>query len=799
MSNSSIYLARLPLWVLFGAALGIVVGLLFGSDAARLRPIGTSYVRLMEVVVFPYIISSLLHGLGRLSPDMAKRLFRCSWRIFLSVWGLTFVVIYLLAIAIPPVPPPSLIDTNLVESAPSLIDLLIPANPFQDLVENHLPAIVIFSIVFGVAIQRVKDKDAFLSILDLIRGASVTIWNWIVLLAPIGVFALFADTAGTVAPTELADLSIYLIAMLCGTGILAFWILPSVIAAFCPMSTREVLRELQGALVIAVVTSLSVAALPFIHRAADKLADRVGIDDPERGDIIQTTIAVSYPLAQLGNFFIMLFILFGAFYFRVTPTTEDLFALPLVTLLSGFGSPSSSVDAVAFLTQWLGFPDDSTNLYVGMMTITRYGQVLVSVMGFAFVTLLVTMTYYRKLNPRLPRLFTSLAIGIAAIGLTAAAARFVHEQVARPGVIPYLAYSLAPDITEGIRVTIEQPAEAGSGSDRVALRPVEQAVSPSASATQNNEAIAADTMSETETMTSASPSDPPSPAPPAVPGNAMGTPVVVGNSATGNDEAQMSILDRIESSGEIRVGFNPHIIPFSYLNDRGELVGFDIAHAYQLARDLNVNLRLVPFTWETLHDDLENHRIDLALSGIYATNDRLQRFNVSEPYLQSPIAFIVRAPFADAYLSREKIEELRDLTITVFDDPVMDALVKRLFPDAKIEVVSDYDELPQHPDLRAAIWTMAQARAWTAPRTDYTAVVPKDVGGQMLIAYLMPSNADQFGNFINYWLRVQNASGFTSRMQRRWIEGKDEAVHRRRNFVAEWLQNQFSAEAATGR
>jgi hypothetical protein len=66
--------------------------------------------------------------------------------------------------------------------------------------------------------------------------------------------------------------------------------------------------------------------------------------------------------------------------------------------VSGFGSPSSSVDAVAFLTDWPSFPAAATVLYVEMMTVTRYGQVAVSVMGFAFVTLLVTLSYYGRLR-----------------------------------------------------------------------------------------------------------------------------------------------------------------------------------------------------------------------------------------------------------------------------------------------------------------------------------------------------------------------------------------------------------------
>jgi len=712
-SSQSRYAQRLPLWVLIGGALGILAGLFLGDEAARLRPIGTTYVKLMEVVVFPYIICSLLHGLGRLTPHTAWRLFRCSWHLYLAVWGITFLVILLLSLAIPPPPPPSFIDASAPQKSLGLLDLLIPANPFLDLVRNHLPAIVIFSIIYGVAIQRVKDKEGFLSFLNLIREASVTIWHWVVMLAPFGVFALFADTAGTLEPAALADLSLYLFTVMFGTLLLAFWILPSVMAALCPMTTREVLRDLQGALVIAVVTTLSVAALPFIQQAAEKLAKRAGIEDEDCGEIIKTSLAVSYPLAQLGNFFIWLFVLFAAFYYRIPISLGDHLALPFITLLSGFGSPTSSVDAVAFLTDWLAFPADSTNLYVGMMTITRYGQVVASVMGFAFITLLVTMSYYGRLRLGLPRFAVALLVGAAVLAAATVAGRVLQSAVVVQVASPYPAFDLSPDVVEGVEAVIEQPGELSQGSE-------------------GGDAAAA--------------------------------------------APQKSTLDRIRSAGEIKIGFNPNIIPFSYRNQRGDLIGFDIAYAYRLARDLGARLRLIPFEWNGLEKDMTARRFDLALAGIYVTDERLQRFAISQPYLKSPVALIVRADAVGQFLSRAAIESREDLAIAVFQDPVMIALADRLLPDAQVVVLPSYDELPAHPHIDAALWTLEQAKAWAAPRADYAAVVPRDLGGHFLIAYLMPGDALQFRNYLDYWLRLQEVNGFNQRMVRKWIEGKPDTT-----------------------
>ncbi len=113
---------------------------------------------------------------------------------------------------------------------------------------------VVFAVVYGIAIQRVARKQALFEILEAVRMASVTIWGWIVQIAPLGVFALFANTAGTVQPDRLAGLLLYVGLFLAGTCILAFVVLPCLLAAVAPVSYREIMRELQPALVLAAVT-----------------------------------------------------------------------------------------------------------------------------------------------------------------------------------------------------------------------------------------------------------------------------------------------------------------------------------------------------------------------------------------------------------------------------------------------------------------------------------------------------------------------------------------------------------------
>lgn len=120
--------ANLPIWVLAGAFLGVLVGLLFGERAAVLQPVGVAYSMMLESVIYPYILSSLIGGLGGLVRARAIRLFRASWAVYVFVWLVALGAIFLLAQAIPPPPPPVEIVASRATGGLSLLQALIPEN-----------------------------------------------------------------------------------------------------------------------------------------------------------------------------------------------------------------------------------------------------------------------------------------------------------------------------------------------------------------------------------------------------------------------------------------------------------------------------------------------------------------------------------------------------------------------------------------------------------------------------------------------------------------------------------------------
>jgi ABC-type amino acid transport substrate-binding protein len=181
-------------------------------------------------------------------------------------------------------------------------------------------------------------------------------------------------------------------------------------------------------------------------------------------------------------------------------------------------------------------------------------------------------------------------------------------------------------------------------------------------------------------------------------------------------------LDGIRDRGVLRVGYGRDIIPFTYLNASGDLVGFDISFAYKLARDLHVRLELAPIEYDQIRNDLTERRLDIVMAGAYVTEARLEDLAATTPYFESPLAFITRAARAHAFLHYSEVAKAPDLKLGVLQQTAIERLAGHLFPKAQIVPLTTYDEFADRPDLDGVVWSLQQARAWASGHSGYTAV-----------------------------------------------------------------------------
>lgn len=102
-----------------------------------------------------------------------------------------------------PVPSASFFSTTLVEEAKAVdfLKVYIPADPFASMANAVVPAIVVFSVLVGVALIRVKNKRTLLAPLSAIAEALMAVTGFVARLAPYGAFALTASATGTLDGT----------------------------------------------------------------------------------------------------------------------------------------------------------------------------------------------------------------------------------------------------------------------------------------------------------------------------------------------------------------------------------------------------------------------------------------------------------------------------------------------------------------------------------------------------------------------------------------------------------------------
>lgn len=111
--------------------------------------------------------------------------------------------------------------------------------------------------------------------------------------------------------------------------------------------------------------------------------------------------------------------------------------------------------------------------------------------------------------------------------------------------------------------------------------------------------------------------------------------VFAGCGGNNNDETTTAEDTTVEDSTEAKtvlvVGTNPEFPPFEYINDSGEMDGFDIALIKAMAEKMNMEVRLENLEFKALIGAIGN-RIDIAIAGMTVTDERLESVDFTDSY-----------------------------------------------------------------------------------------------------------------------------------------------------------------------
>ncbi|WHY89914.1 ABC transporter substrate-binding protein [Neobacillus cucumis] len=113
-----------------------------------------------------------------------------------------------------------------------------------------------------------------------------------------------------------------------------------------------------------------------------------------------------------------------------------------------------------------------------------------------------------------------------------------------------------------------------------------------------------------------------------------------GKEANGN--SKNSVLDRVEKSKVLKVGFEGTYPPFNFLNDDQKYDGFDVDISNEIAKRLGVKTEFVATKWDSLLGGLKSDKFDIIIGQMSVTEERKKSVDFTNPYVVTGSVLVTR-------------------------------------------------------------------------------------------------------------------------------------------------------------
>lgn|SRR5690625_366578 len=372
-----------------GFLLGIIVGIAFGSSATILSPLGDLLLRLLNMIVIPIILFTLIEAVNHLNPG---RLGRIGGKVFIYYILSTSIAIILgiiIALFIKPGLGLTLPQADVdVPEAPSFINLLVeivPENIFTALTEGDILAVIFLAIIIGFSIssmlyaneQKIRDLGHFLvNMTNGGREVSFRILNGILQYAPIGIFAIGASSVGEQGLNtllSLGKLTIVVYLAITAQVILVYFVL----LRLFNVRVLTFMKQTREAIVTAFMTTSSLGTLPLTMKSAKE----AGINDEVASFSLPlgATVNMDGAAIRLGAS-----VVFAANIMELDLSFVAILGIIVTGTLASVGTagvPGAGLIALSIVLNQAGLPIEVVALVAGVDAILGMGATACNVIG----------------------------------------------------------------------------------------------------------------------------------------------------------------------------------------------------------------------------------------------------------------------------------------------------------------------------------------------------------------------------------------------------------------------------------
>ncbi len=246
-------------------------------------------------------------------------------------------------------------------------------------------------------------------------------------------------------------------------------------------------------------------------------------------------------------------------------------------------------------------------------------------------------------------------------------------------------------------------------------------------------------------------------------------------SAAAEEKTSLSQLDEIIKRGTLKVGLST-FVPWAMLDKKGELIGFEVEVAKQLAKDLGVEIEFIQTKWSGIIPALLTAKFDIIIGGMSVTPERNISVNFTDAYEYSGQSIVANKDRTGGLTGLENYND-PDIVLAARTGSTSVIAIERFLPEAELRLFDDEPQgvqelLNGRVDAWVSSFPFPQLQAEKYPDKLYIPIEP-EIFQEEPISFAVRKGEHDFMNFLNNWITLKWADGFLDERYRYWFMGED--------------------------